>query len=308
MLVTGAVVVVLAATGALITPGSTVPGRAVPAVGSTAGTSTPVPPPVTGPPLPTTGTGDAATGSAPTPAAVTTRQATPPGSTQQATAAPTEPPLATSGVALPALAAPFDAVLGEFGTGRVAYLTFDDGPGPQTGRILDILRGAAVQATFCQVGSRLTDYPDTERRVLAEGHTVCNHSWSHPDNLAAAPAETINAQITQTQQAFAGFGVTAHYFRAPDGGFGKTSTTLRQLCQVNNVIPLGWSVDSEDWRKPGSPVIVTNVLTAVHPGAIILLHDAGGADRDQTIAALPGIINGLHAAGYTLAPLPPQGP
>ena len=235
-----------------------------------------------------------------------------PSSSAQASSAPPSPAATTSaapsptGPALPALTAPYDKVLGEYGDGKVAYLTFDDGPGPQTGKILDVLGGAGVQATFCQVGSRVDDYPDTERRVIAEGHTLCNHSWSHPDGLAKASAEDIDAEISRTQQAFAAHGVTSHYFRAPEGGFGTTST-LRQLCELNNVVPLGWSVDSLDWKKPGAKTIVKNVLSAVHPGAIILMHDAGGTDRNQTIAALPDIITGLRSAGYTLAPLPAGG-
>jgi peptidoglycan-N-acetylglucosamine deacetylase len=69
-------------------------------------------------------------------------------------------------------------------------------------------------------------------------------------------------------------------------------------------VPLGWAVDSADWRKPGAAAITANVLGAVTPGAVILMHDGGGTDRQQTVAALPGIISGLQAAGYFLAPLP----
>ncbi len=199
-------------------------------------------------------------------------------------------------------------MLGYQGSGQVAYLTFDDGPGPQTGAILDILAAAGVKATFCQVGSRIADFPDTERRIIAEGHTLCNHSWSHPDGLSAAPAQAINAEIGRPQKVFAADGVQVHYFRSPGGDFGVSRTTLRQVCQLNRVVPLGWSVDSQDWRKPGVAAIVRNVLGTVTPGSIILMHDAGGADRDQTIAALPRVISGLRADGYTLAELPKEGP
>ena len=80
--------------------------------------------------------------------------------------------------------------------------------------------------------------------------------------------------------------------------------TLRQRYQTR---PLGWAVDPQDWKKPGVTKIVQTVLSTVAPGAVILLHDGGG-NRDQTMAALPGIISGLQGQGYTLAALPPDGP
>ena len=67
-------------------------------------------------------------------------------------------------------------------------------------------------------------------------------------------------------------------------------------------------MDPQDWKKPGVTKIVQTVLSTVSPGAIILLHDGGGTDRNQTIAGLPGIISGLQGLGYTLAALPPDGP
>jgi peptidoglycan/xylan/chitin deacetylase (PgdA/CDA1 family) len=203
------------------------------------------------------------------------------------------------------LTAPYDTVLRTSGGDRVAYLTFDDGPSKYTGRVLDILAAAGVKATFCQIGSQLGDYPDTERRLIGDGHTVCNHSWTHPVNIAALPPTDIDQQIGRTQQALAGLGVTARYFRAPGGDFGATST-LRQVCQQYQTRPLGWAVDPQDWKKPGTPAIVQTVLGTITPGAVILLHDGGG-NREQTLAALPAIITGLQAQGYTLAALPPDG-
>ena len=81
---------------------------------------------------------------------------------------------------------------------------------------------------------------------------------------------------------------------------------MLQAGQRARTIPLGWGVDSLDWQKPGAAAIVANVMAAVSPGAIILLHDGGGADREQTLAALPGIISGLQAAGTPWPPLPPD--
>ena len=237
----------------------------------------PTPPPTTSPPAPPA--------AAPTPPAAA------------------DPPAGSAG--LPPLTAPYDTVLRTSGGDRVAYLTFDDGPSKYTGRVLDILAAAGVTATFCQIGSQLGDYPDTERRLIGDGHSVCNHSWTHPVNIAALPPTDIDQQIGRTQQALAGLGVTARYFRAPGGDFGATST-LRQVCQQYQTRPLGWAVDPQDWKKPGTPAIVQTVLGTVTPGAVILLHDGGG-NREQTLAALPAIITGLQAQGYTLAALPPDG-
>ena len=71
---------------------------------------------------------------------------------------------------------------------------------------------------------------------------------------------------------------------------------MHQAAQQARTLLLGWGVDSRDWTKPGAATIVSTVLGTVTPGAIILLHDAGGTDRQQTIAALPGVIDGLQAA------------
>ena len=205
------------------------------------------------------------------------------------------------------LVPPYTAVLGWTGVGQVAYLTFDDGPGPATERILDILAAHGVKATFCQLGTKVTENPAVAQRVVAEGHTVCNHSWDHSSPFDALSRESLDQQLGSTQNAIsAATGVTPRYFRAPEGRFGNPGGSVLQAAQRARTVPLGWAVDSVDWRQPGAATMTTNVLTAVTPGAAILLHDGGGADRAQTVEALPGIITGLQAAGYFLAPLPPS--
>ena len=220
------------------------------------------------------------------------------------------------------MVAPYATVIGWHGDARVAYLTFDDGPGPATGRVLDILAASGVKATFCQLGLRVAEAPDVTRRVVAEGHTLCNHSWDHHSPFDALAPADLDSEIGRTQDAFvqaddvvtgmvtgATEGLVVEWdlaFRAPEGAFGPTGGAVLQAAQRARTIPLGWGVDSLDWRKPGVDAIVANVVTAVSPGAVILLHDGGGTDREQTLAALPGIIAGLQAAGYTLAAMPPD--
>ena len=230
-------------------------------------------------------------------------------------ATPTEPvptapepvPAAPAAPAEVPVVAPYATVIGWHGDAKVAYLTFDDGPGPATGRVLDILAASGVKATFCQLGQRVVEAPEITRRVVTDGHTLCNHSWDHHSPFDALAAADLYSEIGRTQDAFTqAVGNGARYFRAPEGAFGATGGPVLQAAQRARTIPLGWGVDSMDWRKPGVDAIVANVLTAVSPGALILLHDGGGTDREQTLAALPGIIAGLQAAGYTLAAMPPE--
>ncbi|HEY5882977.1 MAG TPA: polysaccharide deacetylase family protein [Nakamurella sp.] len=240
-----------------------------------------------------------ATTPAPTPAPPAPEPATapPPGTAPapETTPAPSPTPVV----------APYTTVLGWTGEGKVAYLTFDDGPGPATGQILDILATKGVQATFCVVGRKVAENPGMTRRIVADGHTLCNHSWDHPAGFDTLAPDVLNGQIGRTQDAIiAATGHPARYLRAPEGRFGDPTGTVHQAGQQARTLLLGWAIDSRDWTKPGAGAIVSIVVGSVSPGAIILMHDAGGADRQQTIEALPGVVDGLRAAGYTLLPLP----
>ncbi|HEY7812179.1 MAG TPA: polysaccharide deacetylase family protein [Nakamurella sp.] len=221
--------------------------------------------------------------------------------------APAPAPEAAPPAAPTTVVPPYTTVLGWTGEGKVAYLTFDDGPGPATGQMLDILAAKGVKATFCVVGQRVAGNSEMTRRIVAEGHTLCNHSWDHPTAFNTLPADVLAGQIGRTQDAIVqATGHTPRYLRAPEGRFGDPAGSVHQAAQQARTLLLGWAVDSKDWTKPGATTIISNVVGAVSPGAIILLHDAGGADRRETLDALPGVIDGLQAAGYTLLPLPPD--
>lgn len=252
------------------------------------------------------------TGTAPSPTRLSnTRVARPPATPAKTTApkpstsTPTRPPAkpAPRPVGPSVIPVPYKHPLGWVSGGKVVSLTFDDGPSRYTGQILDVLDRYHVKATFCQIGQQVGSFPAVETRIGADGHTLCNHTWTHDEALPAKSVAVIDAQISRTQTAIrTATGSTPRYYRAPGGDFGTTPKLPGQLARFHT-IPLAWAVDSVDWRKPGVAAIVKNVVSAVTPGAIIVMHDGGG-DRTQTLAALPKVITALHAKGYSFIVLP----
>jgi peptidoglycan/xylan/chitin deacetylase (PgdA/CDA1 family) len=184
---------------------------------------------------------------------------------------------------------------------RQIALTFDDGPGPYTLSVLRVLRRTHTPATFFQIGFMIHDFPQVERALLADRHVVLgDHTETHP-MLTRLPA---NEQYGQLDDA-AGMAALhhaprPHLFRPPYGAFNDA--TLQATRRLHMLIVL-WTVDSEDYRQPGVRTIVTRVLDGARPGAIVLLHDAGGT-RTQTIQALPTIIRRLRRRRYRLVSVP----
>jgi cellulose synthase/poly-beta-1,6-N-acetylglucosamine synthase-like glycosyltransferase/peptidoglycan/xylan/chitin deacetylase (PgdA/CDA1 family) len=181
-------------------------------------------------------------------------------------------------------------------------LTFDDGPDPMwTPRILDVLARHKVQATFFVIGSQVSRYPDLTRRIVAEGHEIGVHTFSHPE-LDALPTWRRKLEYSQTQMAIAYVaGVKTSLLRPP---YSSTSDALDSADWqvVQQVGGQGYltvleDTDSRDWVRPGVDAIVRNATPDGSRGAIILMHDAGG-DRAQTVAALDRLIPALQERGY----------
>jgi cellulose synthase/poly-beta-1,6-N-acetylglucosamine synthase-like glycosyltransferase/peptidoglycan/xylan/chitin deacetylase (PgdA/CDA1 family)/spore germination protein YaaH len=196
--------------------------------------------------------------------------------------------------------------------GAVA-LTFDDGPDAEwTPPILDVLRARRVPATFFVVGASALSHPGLLRRIVAEGHELGNHSYTHP-NFATIPDGEARLELNATErlvEAYTGRGM--RLFRAPYFGDAEP-TTADELgpaltAQQDGYLNVGLHADSEDWQRPGVAAIVANVVRAVtagneeRSGQIVLLHDGGG-DRAETVAALPRIIDALRARGYRFVPV-----
>lgn len=178
-------------------------------------------------------------------------------------------------------------------------LTFDDGPSIYTPEILKILDRYGIKATFFMIGKHVQKYPEIARLVAEKGHTIGNHSYSHPA-LGKLPWDSIKREVRLASEIITAFtGIRPHWFRPP---MRSLSYTLFQAISDEGMTLILWDVDPFDWKNPSSSVIYERVVNSVSPGAVILLHDGGG-NRSQTVDALPQIIETLHQKGYVFVPL-----
>ena len=182
-------------------------------------------------------------------------------------------------------------------------LTFDDGPSPDTERVLDVLGAHEVRATFFMVGREVESFPGIAQRVFAEGHEVGNHSYSHPSYLFQSASET-HAQIKRTQSVIADtIGVRPQMARPP---YGVRTPAYFRATRALDLQTVQWDVAGFDWKRIGPRQIANNVLRQARPGSIILLHDGDSAEkntRKNTVEALPLIIKGLRDRNLQIAPL-----
>ena len=183
---------------------------------------------------------------------------------------------------------------------REIALTFDDGPGPYTPAILAILRGRHVSATFFEVGILERYFHASTRAMTAAGDVVGDHTEAHAP-MSRLKASDQRLALLQDASVLSRYGAPfPRLFRPPYGMFN--AATLALLSRYHMLMVL-WTVDTNDYRRPGVRAIVRAAVKGARPGAIILLHDAGG-NRAQTVAALPKIIAALRARGYTLVTVP----
>jgi peptidoglycan/xylan/chitin deacetylase (PgdA/CDA1 family) len=179
--------------------------------------------------------------------------------------------------------------------GPYIAMTFDDGPSAETTpRLLDILKQRNLKVTFFEIGQNAERNPAIVKRILAEGHEIGNHSWTHPQ-LSKLSDERVTEEITKTQDAIknaSGSGYTPTLLRPPYGAI-----TARQKEWIEKQFGLSiimWSVDPFDWKRPGESVIEQRILAGARPGAIILSHDI----HKQTVDAMPATLDALIAKGF----------
>lgn len=187
---------------------------------------------------------------------------------------------------------------------RVIALTFDDGPWAETTeQVLDILDENGAKATFFVLGSRIDEGPEMAALVKREynsGHQVCTHTYSHASegagyDLGLMSHEARVEDVTKGHEAIekATGAKCNQMFRAPGGNFSPTTAASISPYFTYEV---GWTLDTQDWQKPGAEAIEEALLGAT-PGDIVLMHDGGG-DREQTVAALRAALPKLKEKGY----------
>lgn len=178
-------------------------------------------------------------------------------------------------------------------TKRIA-LTFDDGPHPEyTPLILDILEEYGVKATFFVIGENADRYPDLVRREADEGHEIGNHTYTHP--ITSSPSEKeIIEEVGRTEETILRItGSRPKLFRPPGGCvFDGIGTKMKRMGYTTVL----WSVDTVDWKRPGTDKIVSEVLGNTKSGSIILCHDF--VVNSQTPTALAQWLPKMLGEGY----------
>jgi peptidoglycan-N-acetylglucosamine deacetylase len=244
----------------------------------------------------------------PTNTAMATATATlPPTATSTATPAPTLDPRVTGGISLGCSAAQVHPTSYAITSGPTTYrevaLTFDDGPSSDyTANMLTTLEQTHTPATFFVVGSNVDTHQALVRREAADGFTIAIHTYYHPFMTKLTPTQRA-WELSETAAAIhraLGSNYCVPYWRPP---FRDYNAAVLEQTQYMKLATVTWSVDPADYSSPGVSVIVGRVLSAAQPGSIILLHD-GYWYRSQTAAALPQIIQGLHAHGLIPVTLP----
>lgn len=181
--------------------------------------------------------------------------------------------------------------------GDAVNITIDDGPDPTwTPKVLAVLKKYDVKATFCMIGPQAKEHPDLVKKVVADGHRLCDHTMDHNTAMDHKPFAYQKQQILDAKKLIeeaAGGGAKVQYYRAPGGAFTPES---RALAAANGMRPLGWNIDSKDFSKPGTAAIVNTVKSEMRNGPTVLFHDGGG-NRAQTVEALNQVLDWLKEEG-----------
>lgn len=178
--------------------------------------------------------------------------------------------------------------------GAYCALTFDDGPHPTlTPKLLDILAERNVRCTFYVVGPLVRKYPQIMKRMVAEGHEVANHTMTHRDIRRISVAR-MKKELRDCHELLVNItGQTPLTFRPPGGGYNDR--LMKIIYDDLGYSTFLWTVDTNDWRRPGVSVVTKRLINGASPGAILLCHDI----HPPTIEAIPAAVDGILEKGYT---------
>ena len=185
---------------------------------------------------------------------------------------------------------------------KVIYLTFDAGyENGNTAPILDALKKHKVSATFFLVGNYLSTAPDLVKRMVAEGHTVANHTATHPDMSRIADKAAFVKELQTLEQQYKDLigSDMPKLYRPPQGKFSEEN--LRQAHEMG-YHTFFWSLAYVDWyvdKQPSREEALSKLTSRIHPGAIVLLHSTSSTNA----AVLDELLTRWEEMGYTIAPL-----
>ena len=175
---------------------------------------------------------------------------------------------------------------------KVIALTFDDGPHEKTIDVLDLLLKYNAKATFFCIGKQIEKYPEIVKRIIAEGHNIGNHSYSHSNWNGFFSAEKIASEIEQTNTLITQLvNVKTRFYRPP---FGVTNPNIAKAISKTNQMAIGWNIRSLDTVIKNENFILERIKKRVQPGSIILLHDTSA----KTVSVLEQLLLFLQSESY----------
>ena len=189
---------------------------------------------------------------------------------------------------------------------RQLALTYDDGPNdPHTLRLLEVLAKHNVLATFFLIGRYVEQRPDLAREIVQAGHTVGNHTFTHPLLILQSEPE-IRRQLTRCKAALQdAVGQHSNLFRPP---FGGRRPAVLHIAREIGLQPVMWNVTGYDWNAPPAAAIERKVASHIRGGNVVLLHDGGhkqlGSDRSQTVIATDHLLTRYKSEGFEFVTIP----
>lgn len=182
-------------------------------------------------------------------------------------------------------------------TEKKITLTFDDGPHEMTVLVLDVLRQYNAKATFFCIGKNIEAHPDILKKIIEEGHTVGNHSYSHSPFFDFYRKKQVVAEIEQTDALIESvLGKKPILFRPP---YGVTNPSIRRALAVTKHKTIGWNIRSLDGGTKNEKFIFDRIIKRIKPGGIVLLHDTS----IQTVNVLEQLLSFLQKNNYSVVPL-----
>ena len=176
---------------------------------------------------------------------------------------------------------------------KCVALTFDDGPGPYTDRLLQVLKDNDAKATFFLIGNKVAANPAGAKRIVDAGMEVGNHTWEHP-NMTTIPREDIASQLSKADDAItSATGQTPKLWR-PAGGL--TNDTVNQVAAQQGLAAILWDVIPFDWMNDANTSATRYMLMSqIKPGSVVLFHDTYSSTVDLVYQFIPVLkANGYH--------------